>query len=99
MDIKWTKKVAVHFIPNQMIDAHLMKKIPSVTGVAFVKKAYFKMGLIIAHEGIIIDNKDIIHASQEFGKTVKMDFLDYYFTDNEARFDGVVFFSFHPLEG
>ena len=99
LDIKWTKKVAVHFIPNQMIDAHLMKKIPSVTGVAFVKKAYFKMGLIIAHEGIIIDNKDIIHASQEFGKTVQMDFLDYYFTDNKARFDGVVFFSFHPLEG
>ena len=98
LDIKWTKKVAVQFIPNQMIDAHLMKKIPSVTGVAFVKKAYFKMGLIIAHEGIIIDNKDIIHASQEFGKTVQMDFLDYYFTDNKARFDGVVFFSFHPLE-
>ena len=98
LDIKWTKKVAVHFIPNQMIDDHLLKKIPSVTGVAFVKKAYFKMGLIIAHEGIIIDNKDIIHASQEFGKTVQMDFLDYYFTDNKARFDGVVFFSFHPLE-
>ena len=62
------------------------------------EKAYFKMGLIIAHEGIIIDNKDIIHASQEFGKTVQMNFLDYYFADNKARFDGVVFFSFHPLE-
>ena len=99
LDIEWTKKVAIHFVPNQMIDAHLLKKIPSVAGVAFVKKAYFKMGLIIAHEGIIIDNKDIIHASQEFGKTVQMDFLDYYFKDNEARFDGAVFFSFHPLEG
>ena len=66
--------------------------------MAFVKKSYFKMGLVIAHEGIIIDNKDIIHASQEFGKTVQMDFLDYYFTDDEPRFDGVIFFSFHPLE-
>ena len=98
LNIKWVKKVSIHFIPNHLIDASLLKKIPSVAGVAFVKKAYFKMGLIIAHEGIIIDNKDIIHASQEFGKTVQMNFLDYYFADNKARFDGVVFFSFHPLE-
>ena len=98
LDIKWSKKISIKFIPSQMIDSGLLEKIPSVAGVAFVKKSYFKMGLVIAHEGIIIDNKDIIHASQEFGKTVQMDFLDYYFTDDEPRFDGVIFFSFHPLE-
>ena len=98
LDIKWSKKISIKFIPSQMIDPGLLEKIPSVAGVAFVKKSYFKMGLVIAHEGIIIDNKDIIHASQEFGKTVQMDFLDYYFTDDEPRFDGVMFFSFHPLE-
>ena len=30
LDIEWTKKVAIHFVPNQMIDAHLLKKIPNV---------------------------------------------------------------------
>ena len=53
---------------------------------------------MIAHEGMIIDQKDIIHASQEFNQTVRMDFMDYYFKENAPRFDGVMIFSFHPLE-
>ena len=99
LDLDWKKKVNVGYIPNNMINYKLLSKLPSIAGVAFVKKSYFKMGLAIAHEGMIIDNHSIIHASQEYEKTVQMNFLDYYFTDEGPRFDGVMFFTFHPLRG
>jgi hypothetical protein len=56
------------------------------------------MGLVVAHEGMIIDNKNIIHASSEFGKTVMMDFMEYYFLDDGPRFDGILIFSFNQIE-
>ena len=98
LDLDWSKKVSFGFIPNNMINDKLLNELPSIVGIAFVKKSYFKMGLAIAHEGMIIDNQNIIHASQEFKKTVQMNFLDYYFTDKGPRFDGIMFFTFHPLE-
>ena len=81
-----------------MIDNYLLNNLPSIAGVAFVKESYFKMGLVVAHEGMIIDNKNIVHASSEFGKTVNMDFMKYYFLDDGPRFDGVLIFSFNPIE-
>ena len=62
-----------------------------------VKKSYFKLGLVVAHEGMVIDQKNIIHASSEYGKTVNVDFMKYYFREKGPLFDGVLFFSFHPL--
>ena len=98
LDLDWTKKVNIGYIPNNLIKNELLSKLPNIVGVAFIKKSYFKMGLAIAHEGMVIDNQDIIHASQEYEKTVRMNFLDYYFSDEGPRFDGVMFFTFHPLE-
>ena len=98
LDLDWEKKTTIYFIPNKQINKKLLSKLPDVCGVAFVKKAYFKMGIVIAHEGMIIDQKNLIHASSEYGKTVNIDFIDYYFRDNGPLFDGLLIYSFHPLE-
>jgi len=98
LDLGWNKPITISYISNEIIDAELLKKLPDIVGVAFVKKSYFKMGLIVAHEGMVIDQKNIIHASSEYGKTVKMDFMKYYFREDGPIFDGVLFFTFHPLE-
>jgi len=98
LELDWSKKTSASYIPNDMLSTELLKKLPTVAGVAFVKESYFKMGLMIAHEGMIVDQKDIIHASQEFKKTVRMDFMDYYFNEDGPRFDGIMIYSFHPLE-
>lgn len=98
LNLDWQKPTTIQFIPNKLIDKDLLYKLPSITGVAFVKKSYFKMGLVVAHEGMIIDNKNIIHASSEFGKTVMMDFMEYYFLDDGPRFDGILIFSFNQIE-
>ncbi|SVA91501.1 uncharacterized protein METZ01_LOCUS144355 [marine metagenome] len=98
LNLDWQKPTTVQFIPNKLIDKDLLYKLPSITGVAFVKKSYFKLGLVVAHEGMIIDKKNIIHASSEFGKTVMMDFMEYYFLDDGPRFDGILIFSFNQIE-
>ena len=72
-------------------------KLPVISGVAFVKESYFDTGLIVAHEGMVVNNKNIIHASSEYGKTVNMDFMEYYFRSDGPLFDGVLFYSFHPI--
>ncbi len=97
LDLDWQKKTTVSFVPNEQINEELLSKTPDVCGVAFVKKEWFKMGLVVAHEGMIIDQKNIIHASSEYGKTVNMDFLDYYFREDGPLFDGALFYSFYPL--
>ena len=98
LKLGWQKPTTIQFIPNKFVGEDLLDKLPQIAGVAFVKKTYFKMGLVVAHEGMIIDNKNIVHASSEFGKTVNMDFMKYYFLDDGPRFDGVLLFSFNPIE-
>jgi len=97
LDLDWEKETTVQYIPNEQIDKKLISKFPDICGVAFVKKAYFKTGIVIAHEGIIINQKNLIHASSEYGETVNIDFWEYYFRDNGPLFDGLMIYSFHPL--
>jgi len=98
LDLDWKKKTIIAYIPNESIDSDLLKRLPDIVGIAFVKKSYFKMGLVVAHEGMIINQKNIIHASSEYDKTVNIDFMEYYFRETVPLFDGVLFYSFHPLK-
>jgi len=98
LDLDWYKEVQLLFIPNTKIDIKLLKKLPQVCGIAFVRKSYFKNGLAIAHEGILIDQKDLIHSSSDAGKAVRVDLLDYYFSDENPLFDGIMIYKFVPVE-
>lgn len=98
LDLGWDKSTLIQYIPNEHINGELLSKLPEICGVAFVKKAYFKMGIVIAHEGMIIDQKKLIHASSEYGETVNVDFMEYYFRDSGPLFDGIMIYSFHPFE-
>lgn len=97
LDLGWSKTTTVYFIPNDKINQKLLRRLPEVCGVAFVKKKWFKMGLVIGHEGMIIDRKNIIHASSEYGETVTLDFMEYYFRTEGPLFDGIMVYAFTPL--
>lgn len=90
LDLDWNLPISTFFIPNRSINAELLKKLPPVCGVDFVKKAYLDKGILIAHEGMILDNVDVLHASSSAGKTVRLPFLDYYFGGNGPIFDGIM---------
>jgi len=97
LDLDWEKSTTIHFIPNEHIDHNLLSKLPNICGVAFVKEAYFKMGIVTAHEGMIVDKRNLVHASSEYEKTVNVDFMDYYFRDKGPLFDGIMVYSFQPI--
>jgi len=98
LDLDWSKKVQLSYIPNNKIDSELLEKLLEVCGVAFVRKSYFKNGLAIAHEGVLIDQRELIHASSIENETVKVDFLDYYFNDEKLQFDGIILYKFVPID-
>lgn len=98
LDLSWSRKIQLSYIPNNRINSELLKKVPQICGVVFIRKSYFKDGLAIAHEGILIDNKDLIHASSDAGKTASVDLLDYYFADGEPLFDGIMIYRFVPIK-
>ena len=98
LDLDWSRKIQFSYIPNNKINSELLEKFPQVCGISFVRKSYFKNGLAIAHEGILIDQKDMIHASLDADKTVRVDLLEYYFGDENPIFDGIMIYKFVPLD-
>jgi len=97
LKLNWSTKETIQFLPTEKLHKIHLEKLPKVCGVAFVKRSYFTMGIVIAHEGFLIDNTNLIHASSEFDETVNVDFMGYLKQeDGSKKFDGVMFYSIHP---
>ncbi len=94
LKLDWQREMTAYYIPNSQITAELLAKLPTIVGVSFVKPKFFKMGIVMGHEGMIIDGKYLLHASQSAGETVKLDFMDYYFPKDGAFFAGIMIFEF-----
>ena len=94
LNLDWTDKTEVHYIPNDQITDAMLNKLPGLVGIAFVRKSYFKMGIVTAHEGMLLDGKKLLHAGQDAGLTVMEEFKDYYFTKKGPKFDGIMLFDF-----
>ena len=97
LDLNWSSNETIQFIPTVKITENILLNLPAVSGIAFVKKSYFKMGIVIAHEGYLIDQTNLIHASSEYNRTVNVDFLSYLFNDGDPRFDGIMFYKINPI--
>ncbi len=95
LPIPFEKPVTAYYIPIQKVTKDLLRRLPPVCGVDFVRKKIWPLGIMIAHEGMVFDGKTLIHASSVAKKVVKQDFWDYLFPKNGSRHcDGVVFFKF-----
>lgn len=94
LELNWEREMTAYFIPNNKITPDLLAKLPEIVGVTFVKPKYYKLGIVMGHEGMIIDGKYVLHASQSAGETVKLDFMEYYFPEDGAFFGGIMIFEF-----
>ena len=93
LDLGWTSVESIDYIPIEKLSDDMLANLPSICGAAFVKKDYFKNGIVIAHEGYVVNGKDLIHASSIEKKTVNVDLFSYLKKDEQAfRFDGIMFF-------
>jgi hypothetical protein len=71
---RWTKKVDMSYIPRAGFTPGKLAPLPRVLGIAFVKKANWAQGLIVGHEGLLIDG-DLYHASPRGGVVVEKNYL------------------------
>jgi len=97
LKLDWNLNGRFKFISSEFVNDQLLEKLPPVCGVAFVKKAYVKNGILIAHEGFVIDQKILIHASSTSKKTIQEDLLDYLNGKKESKFDGVMFYKISSI--
>jgi len=97
LPLNWSKQETFEFIPRQLITPGIISKFPAVCGIAFIKKTYFKLGLAVAHEGILIDNRELIHASSDAGETSIIDIMEYLFKGKGKNFDGILVYKFVPI--
>ena len=58
----WTRDVTMKYIKREGFKPEMLKDLPGAIGVAFVKKSNWKIGVIVGHEGFLI-NGDLYHSS------------------------------------
>ena len=86
LPLEWQKNVELNYIPRKNITREILSRFPAVCGVGIVRKELFKKGIIIGHEGIVIDGEGFIHASLSAGKVVRENFYNY--TQKKRKRDG-----------
>lgn len=59
----WTREVTMKYIKREGFKPEMLKALPKAIGVAFVKKSNWKIGVIVGHEGLLIDGGDLYHSS------------------------------------
>jgi len=77
LPLDWEENVKLTYIPRKNITREILSRFPAVCGVGIVRKELFKKGIIIGHEGVVLDGKDFLHASQTAGKIVRENFYNY----------------------
>jgi len=93
IDINWEREKEINYIPSENINEEIISSAPSPCGIAFVEEKKFQQGLDVVHEGILIDNQELFHASSAKQKVTKIDFMEYYFgSSGSPRFDGIILF-------
>jgi hypothetical protein len=93
----WVKSIKTKYIPRDLVDSGLLSRLPKVVGIAFVKKSFFKLGIAIGHEGILLDQTKFVHASLDSNRTVNVDFLDYFKEGSGTTFDGILIYKFNQF--
>lgn len=91
--IPWERRVTARYIPTSAISEKVLATLPpACAGVAFVRKKNFPLGLVVAHEGLVIDRRDLVHADSKAKQVRRVGLLDY-LRRNADWFDGAIFFA------
>jgi hypothetical protein len=88
INIDWQKNINLKYIEKEDV-GKVIQNLPRVAGVMFIKDGDQEIGLDVRHEGFILDNRDLIHASSTFGEVRRENFLDYL---QKSSYDAVNFY-------
>ena len=91
----WTKRVSLAYIPRDGFTPRMLAPLPRVLGMAFVKKENWDKGLIVGHEGLLIDG-DLYHASLKRGVVREKKYLAAGFP--KSNWEGMLLFKLAPCK-
>ncbi len=91
IDIDFEYQIEISYLSFDDISEDILMKLPSFVGVAFLRDGDESIGLDVRHEGFLVSNESLIHASSSFQEVVSQDFYEY-IKDNRNLFDGLIFF-------
>lgn len=106
LPIGWERPMKVAYVPADKLPA-VLARAPDLIGLAFVRESYRSKGLLVAHEGLLLDRQCLLHASTESKAAVLVDFADYFFRPHDSdparagrpRFDGAILYTMHEIMG
>ncbi len=90
----WSKKVTLHYIPRKGFVPAMLNPLPAAVGIAFVKKSNWEKGVIVGHEGLLIDG-NLYHASPGKGVQAVGNYLEQAFPG--SPWEGFVLFSINAV--
>ncbi len=91
----WSKPVTVKYIRRKDFTVDKLKYLPRTLGVAFVKKSNWPIGVVVGHEGILIDG-DLYHSGSPSTGLYR---IDNYFSEvfPGSDWEGVIFFQINEV--
>ncbi len=90
----WERAVSVDYIAREGFSTEKLKDLPEVIGVAFIKRSNWGKGIIVGHEGLLI-NGDLYHSSPSSGVNIVNNYLSEMFP--ESKWEGLIFFSINEV--
>jgi hypothetical protein len=90
----WSRQARMTYIPREGFEPGMLKPLPPVTGIAFVKKENWPRGVFVGHEGLLVGH-DLYHSSRQAGVTVVRDFLSGPFA--QSGWEGIMLFAINRV--
>jgi len=90
----WSRTLSIHYVARAGFSPGMLENLPNVAGIAFVKKSNWKLGIIVGHEGLLIDG-DLYHSSLNGGVRIVENYLSAAFPS--TRWDGILFFTLNKV--
>ena len=95
--IEWSRRRVVAYLPRsaaaQFERWHQEGRLPTATGVAFVRSSTLSDGLDVVHESLLWQGKTFLHASSATGRVVTMPWSEF-LEGAGRRYDGFVLFEY-----
>ena len=90
----WQRRVSLAYVPREHFVPDLLRPLPSVIGVAFLKRANWPAGILVGHEGLLVQG-DLLHSSPGRGVCLQPHYLERHFAASD--WEGVCFFRLLPV--
>lgn len=92
----WSRKVTISYIPRAGFHLGMLRSLPEVIGIAFVKQSNWEKGVVVGHEGLLVEG-DLYHSSPDSGIDVIKNFLRADFP--HSQWQGIILYKINEVSG